>query len=77
MHIFGGRFCMIEGFNITSHEEFSMPCRCCACVDMIALNDSMDTRDITCTEGRPNFQTLSDALLTVFQVSCEKSIHEY
>ena len=68
MHLFGGQFCTLQGFNKTSRQQFTMNCRCCTCVEVITVKNSTDLKDVTCEFDRPNFDTLRGALLTVFQV---------
>ena len=69
MHLFGGEFCTLQAFNVTSREQFDMKCRCCACVEMELLKNYTELKDLTCIEERKNFDSLRFALLTVFQVS--------
>jgi hypothetical protein len=69
MHLFGGEFCTIQAFNITSHKDFDMKCQCCACIENTLLRNSTDLKDVHCVQQRKNFDSLTFALLTVFQVS--------
>lgn len=68
MHLFGGEFCTIQAFNLTSQEDFSKKCRCCICPENELLMNSSDLKDFTCHQERKNFDTLTYAVLTVFQV---------
>jgi hypothetical protein len=68
MHLFGGEFCTIEAFNITSHKEFDMKCRCCTCIENDLLKNHTDFKDFNCVQERKNFDSLTFATLTVFQV---------
>lgn len=73
MHLFGGEFCTIQAFNLTTQEDFSKKCRCCTCVENEFLKNATDLKDLKCHEERKNFDSLTYAVLTVFQVeqSCE------
>jgi hypothetical protein len=68
MHLFGGEFCALQAFNSTSREQFNMKCRCCACIENDLLKNHTDLKDFNCVEQRKNFDTLTFAVLTVFQV---------
>jgi hypothetical protein len=68
MHLFGGEFCTIQAFNITSAKEFQMKCRCCTCIENVILKNHSDFKDFNCTQTRKNFDSLGSAVLTVFQV---------
>jgi hypothetical protein len=68
MHLFGGEFCTIQAFNKTSHKEFDMKCRCCTCIENNLLKNRTDLKDFNCIEQRKNFDSLTFAVLTVFQV---------
>ncbi|CAF1490715.1 unnamed protein product [Adineta ricciae] len=76
MHLFGGQFCTIQGFNKTSRQQFTMNCRCCTCVEVATLKNSSDFKDVTCEFDRPNFDTLRGALLTVFQILTQEDWNE-
>jgi hypothetical protein len=69
MHLFGGDFCTIQAFNITSREQFYRKCRCCTCPENNILKNHTDFKDFECIEDRKNFDSLINATLTVFQVS--------
>lgn len=69
MHLFGGEFCAIQAFNVTSYQQFDMKCRCCTCVQNSLLKTRTDLKDFICIQQRKNFDSLTSALLTVFQVS--------
>lgn len=73
MHLFGGEFCTLQAFNLTSQEDFSSKCRCCTCAEKNLLQNYTELKDFRCLEERKNFDTLTYAVLTVFQVeeSCE------
>jgi hypothetical protein len=68
MHLFGGEFCTIQAFNTTSQKEFDMKCRCCTCIENDLLKNQTDLKDFNCIQERKNFDSLTYALLTVFQV---------
>lgn len=71
MHLFGGEFCTIQAFNVTSRTDFALKCRCCACAESEMLRNQPDFKRVRCVEQRKNFDTLTSALMTVFQVSLE------
>ena len=68
MHLFGGEFCTIEAFNLRSRTDFQLKCRCCLCNEYSQLINQTDFRDLECTQPRKNFDSLTTATLTVFQV---------
>ncbi|CAF3991388.1 unnamed protein product, partial [Adineta steineri] len=76
MHLFGGEFCTLEAFNKTSHEQFNMKCRCCACSEWNLLINSTDLKDLTCIQERANFDSLRSALITVFQILTQEDWNE-
>ncbi|CAF4257689.1 unnamed protein product, partial [Didymodactylos carnosus] len=76
MHIFGGEFCTLSAYNITSREEFDMKCRCCQCKEINEFKNRTDLRDVECIEERKNFDTLKSSLLTVFQVLTQEDWNE-
>jgi hypothetical protein len=69
MHLFGGEFCTLQAFNITSREQVDIKCRCCKCIEVQLYQNNSELQDPTCIEERENFDSLQSALLTVFQVS--------
>lgn len=71
MQLFGGEFCTLKSLNLTSRTSMENKCRCCTCVEMEFLRNSSFVKDVHCEEERKNFDHLTFALLTVFQV--EKS----
>ncbi|CAF4869841.1 unnamed protein product, partial [Rotaria sp. Silwood1] len=76
MHLFGGKFCTLEAFNRTSHEQIDMKCRCCACVEWNLFKNSTNIKDSTCIQDRANFDSLRSALLTVFQILTQEDWNE-
>ncbi|CAF4166245.1 unnamed protein product, partial [Rotaria sp. Silwood2] len=76
MHLFGGEFCTLEAFNITSHQQIDIKCRCCACVEWSSLKNSTDLKDLKCIQERTNFDSLRFALLTVFQILTQEDWNE-
>ncbi|CAF4236468.1 unnamed protein product, partial [Didymodactylos carnosus] len=76
MHIFGGEFCTLSAYNITSREEFNMKCRCCQCKEIHDFKNQTDLRDVECIEERKNFDSLKSSLLTVFQVLTQEDWNE-
>lgn len=68
MHLFGGEFCTLQAFNLSSQEDFSAKCRCCKCVEEDLLQNYTELKDFHCHEERKNFDNLTNAVLTVFQV---------
>ncbi|CAF3600682.1 unnamed protein product [Rotaria sp. Silwood1] len=76
MHLFGGKFCTLEAFNRTSHEQIDMKCRCCACVEWNLFKNSTNLKDSTCIQDRANFDSLRSALLTVFQILTQEDWNE-
>ncbi|CAF3704659.1 unnamed protein product [Adineta steineri] len=71
MHLFGGEFCTIQIFNLTLMEEFRIKCRCCTCIE----NDIFKNES-SCIEERKNFDSLTSAVLTVFQVLTQEDWNE-
>ncbi|CAF0833175.1 unnamed protein product [Rotaria sordida] len=76
VHLFGGEFCTLEAFNITSREQINMKCHCCACVQWDLLKNSTDLKDLTCIQERTNFDSLRFALVTVFQIITQEDWNE-
>ena len=68
MQLFGGQFCTFEAFNLTSRTPLLLKCTCCTCGESRQLRKRTDVKDLHCVQKRQNFDRLSDALLTVFQV---------
>ncbi|CAF1611952.1 unnamed protein product [Adineta ricciae] len=76
MHLFGGEFSTIQALNLTSRQEINMKCRCCTCSEYEILKKSAHLKDLTCVEQRKNFDTLTGAVLTVFQVLTQEDWNE-
>ncbi|UJR13248.1 hypothetical protein I4U23_000269 [Adineta vaga] len=76
MHLFGGQFCILQGFNRTSRQQFTTTCRCCSCPEVISLKNSTNLRDVICSQDRPNFDSLRSASLTVFQILTQEDWNE-
>ncbi|CAF3788788.1 unnamed protein product [Rotaria socialis] len=76
MHLFGGEFCTLQAFNMTSREQFDMKCRCCTCIEMDLLKNHTELKDLICIQERENFDSLHIALLTVFQVLTQEDWNE-
>ncbi|CAF3677485.1 unnamed protein product [Rotaria sp. Silwood1] len=76
MHLFGGEFCSIEAFNITSHKELHIKCKCCTCHENDIFKNDTHIKDFYCLQPRKNFDSLTYALLTVFQVLTQEDWNE-
>ncbi|CAF0780786.1 unnamed protein product [Rotaria sp. Silwood1] len=76
MHLFGGEFCTLQAFNLTSREQFDMKCHCCACIEMDLFKNHTELKDLNCIQERENFDSLRFALLTVFQVLTQEDWNE-
>lgn len=76
MHIFGGGFNSLQGFNRTSHEQIDITCPCCNCTEYYSLKNSSDIENLKCRQTRANFDSLRAALFAVFQVCRNLLFHE-
>ncbi|CAF3786772.1 unnamed protein product, partial [Rotaria sp. Silwood1] len=76
MHLFGGEFCSIKAFNITSHKEIHLKCTCCTCYQNDIFKNDTHLKDFHCLQQRKNFDSLTSALLTVFQVLTQEDWNE-
>ena len=68
MQLFGGQFCTLHAFNLTSRAHVDMKCACCTCPELDVFKNYTDIKDLECVQQRKNFDKLSFAVLTVFQV---------